>query len=195
MGRDPSRGGARLPRAQHATLSNRVPRPDGRARVRRGGRVGRGARPVLHARALAGTARGIAGADGRGGGGGGRADRGAGDRDGEEVSGEQKRPSLPGQAPIRVLLHAKRRVPALHARHPRDLREHPGRIDVRRAAVHLRADDGMQPPLHLVRHAAGVLRRHAHGAARRAGAALVVRDAARRAHGRRAAPAAGASSR
>ena len=59
----------------------------------------------------------------------------------------------------RVLARSSRDGQGRHARHPRDLRERPGRVDVRRPPVHVRPDDRMQPSLLLVRHPAGVLRR------------------------------------
>ena len=95
------------------------------------------------------------------------------------------RSSSPSRAPRRA--PERPRGEGRHTRRPRDLREHPGRIDVRRAAVHVRADHRLQPPLLVVRHGARLLRRHAHAPRRRARARARARHAARRAHRRRAA--------
>ena len=74
-----------------------------------------------------------------------------------------------------------------HPRRPRDLRERPGRVDVRRPALRLRPPHRVQPALRLVRHAAGLPRRHPHGPRRGARARARARHAARRADRRRAA--------
>ena len=94
-------------------------------------------------------------------------------------------PSLPSPRSSRIF--RVERGERRHPRRPRDLHKHPGRIDVRRPRVHLRPPHRLQPPLHLVRHPAGLLRGHPDASRRRARSRPRARDAAGRAHRRRAA--------
>jgi hypothetical protein len=63
-------------------------------------------------------------------------------------------------------LHPRCRGKGRYTRHPRNLRQHSGRVDVCRAAMHLCSYDGLQLTLQLVRHRARIFWRNADAANR-----------------------------